>query len=187
MGATPVPNVALVRNVAPVPNLSTRPAHPAGQGHRWLLDMVEGLARTAVAPEPDHPSTATPLLWTERYEVWRLVWAPGEGSPWHFHAQGLGALFVVEGALEERTRGSAVPRVGIAGSPVGRSGRSRWIRAGEGRVFSPGRPHRLRAAHAGATTAVYAQAPPLLGPRPEGSECLLPCAPSPGAARPAIG
>jgi mannose-6-phosphate isomerase-like protein (cupin superfamily) len=156
--------------------------HPAGQGHRWLLDMVEGLARTAVAATPGEASAATALLWTEQYEVWRLVWAPGDGSPWHFHAEGVSALFVVEGALDERTRRGGRLRMVSSHPGIAPVSSSERIRGGEGRVFYPGRPHRLRAVPAGPTTAIYAQSPPALGPRPEGSACRLPCAPVPARA-----
>lgn len=124
----------------------------------FMLDIAAGLAATT--PAGSEPG-AELLIWTEGYEVWRLVWAPGAGSSWHGHVGIHSAFAVVAGTLEERRRGHrGVRRLG--------PGDSAWA--------DGARPHRLRAVGDEPVTVVHVEGPPRLGPRPAGS-CTLACRP----------
>jgi hypothetical protein len=127
--------------------------HP-GSGPVALLDLLQYY----VAETADLLPLAQPELTERRYElleltdeleIWAIHWPQGQGLELHDHGGSLGALWVVEGSLEEHYV-----------RPDRTLGR-RNIVAGGGAAFGPRYVHDVVNAHAAPATSVHAYSPPM--------------------------
>lgn len=89
------------------------------------------------------------LLETPEYEAWLIQWPPGTGLPTHDHGVSAGALFVVEGVLDED-----VPC--IDGTVA-----TRHLSAGQVVPFDLGYVHAVTNRSTVTATSVHVYSPPL--------------------------
>ena len=129
-------------------------AYPRSHGPLVLLDLLQCyVAETAeLLPRaaPDLAERSYELLeLTDELEIWAIHWPQGKGLELHDHGGSVGALWVVEGTLEEhyvrpeRTLGC------------------RNIVAGGGAAFGPLYVHDVVNAQAAPATSVHAYSPPM--------------------------
>jgi hypothetical protein len=129
-----------------------------------LLDLLQSyVAETAgLVPraEPDLTERRYELLeLTDELEIWAIHWPQGQGLELHDHGGSVGALWVVEGCLEEHYVG---PDQTLA---------RRSIVTGGGAAFGPTYIHDVVNAEAAPATSVHAYSPPMASMtfyRPEG-------------------
>ena len=120
-----------------------------------LLDLLQDyVAETAsflpLAP-PDLDERRYDLLeTTDDFEIWAIHWPQGQGLELHDHGGAAGALWVVEGSLEEHYIG--------ADATVGRRSIGAGAGAAFGPVVRPRRPERRRPPRPPASTPTL---PPL--------------------------
>jgi hypothetical protein len=86
---------------------------------------------------------------TDELEIWAIHWPQGKGLELHDHGGSVGALWVVEGTLEEHYV-----------RPERTLGR-RTIVAGGGAAFGPHYVHDVVNAQAAPATSVHAYSPPM--------------------------
>jgi len=119
-----------------------------------LLDILQSyVAETAeLLPRAD-PGLAERsyelLELTDELEIWAIHWPQGKGLELHDHGGSVGALWVVEGTLEEHYV-----------RPERTLGR-RTIVAGGGAAFGPHYVHDVVNAQAAPATSVHAYSPPM--------------------------
>jgi hypothetical protein len=128
--------------------------HPRPSGPLVLLDLLQGyVAETAeLLPraEPGLTERTYELLeLTDELEIWAIHWPQGQGLELHDHGGSVGALWVVEGTLEEHYV--------RAEESLGR----RSIVAGGGAAFGPHYVHDVVNAQAAPATSVHAYSPPM--------------------------
>jgi hypothetical protein len=119
-----------------------------------LLDLVQCyVAETASAlprAEPGLTERRYELLeLTDDLEIWAIHWPQGRGLELHDHGGSVGALWVVEGQLEEHY---VAPDRGLA---------RRRIVSGGGAAFGPTYVHDVVNAEAAPATSVHAYSPPM--------------------------
>ena len=129
-------------------------AYPRSNGPLVLLDLLQSyVAETAeLLPRAD-PGLAERsyelLELTDELEIWAIHWPQGKGLELHDHGGSVGALWVVEGTLEEHYV-----------RPERTLGR-RTIVAGGGAAFGPYYVHDVVNAQAAPATSVHAYSPPM--------------------------
>jgi hypothetical protein len=129
-------------------------AYPRSNGPLVLLDILQSyVAETAeLLPRAD-PGLAERsyelLELTDELEIWAIHWPQGKGLELHDHGGSVGALWVVEGTLEEHYV-----------RPERALGR-RTIVAGGGAAFGPHYVHDVVNAQAAPATSVHAYSPPM--------------------------
>jgi hypothetical protein len=129
-------------------------AYPRSNGPLVLLDLLQSyVAETAeLVPRAD-PGLAERsyelLELTDELEIWAIHWPQGKGLDLHDHGGSVGALWVVEGTLEEHYV-----------RPERTLGR-RTIVAGGGAAFGPHYVHDVVNAQAAPATSVHAYSPPM--------------------------
>ncbi|MGA2305690.1 MAG: cysteine dioxygenase family protein [Acidimicrobiales bacterium] len=129
-------------------------AYPRSNGPLVLLDLLQSyVAETAeLLPRAD-PGLAERsyelLELTDELEIWAIHWPQGKGLELHDHGGSVGALWVVEGTLEEHYV-----------RPERTLGR-RTIVAGGGAAFGPHYVHDVVNAQAAPATSVHAYSPPM--------------------------
>jgi hypothetical protein len=139
--------------IAPAAPLGTD-LHPRSNGPLVLLDLLQSyVAETAeLLPraEPGLTKRSYELLeLTDELEIWAIHWPQRQGLELHDHGGSVGALWVVEGTLEEHY---VRPEV-----TLGR----RSIVAGGGAAFGPHYVHDVVNAQAAPATSVHAYSPPM--------------------------
>ena len=120
-----------------------------------LLDLLQGyVTETAALLPVAAPSLAARsyelLELTDDLEIWAIHWPQGHGLELHDHGGSVGALWVVEGALEEHYLEPA------------RTLARRTIGAGAGAAFGPTYIHDVVNAQAAPATSVHAYSPPMV-------------------------
>ena len=131
-----------------------RNGRPRSNGPLVLLDLLQTyVAETAeLLPraEPGLTERSYELLeLTDELEIWAIHWPQGQGLELHDHGGSVGALWVVEGTLEEHyVRPEQV---------LGR----RSIVAGGGAAFGPHYVHDVVNSQAAPATSVHAYSPPM--------------------------
>jgi len=134
---------------APAPS-----AYPRSNGPLVLLDLLQSyVAETAELLPRAAPGLAERsyelLELTDDLEIWAIHWPQGQGLELHDHGGSVGALWVVEGTLEEHY---------VRPEPtLGR----RAIVAGGGAAFGPHYIHDVVNAQAAPATSVHAYSPPM--------------------------
>jgi hypothetical protein len=137
--------------------LLTPAPHPPQRGALGplaLLDLLQDyVGETAsflpLAP-PDLDERRFELLeLTDDFDIWAIHWPQGRGLDLHDHGGAAGALWVVEGSLEEHYIG--------VGATVAR----RSIVAGGGAAFGPSYVHDVVNVETTPATSVHAYSPPL--------------------------
>ncbi len=137
----------------PAPPPGSR-AHPQSNGPLVLLDLLQSY----VAETADWLPRAAPglaersyelLELTDELEIWAIHWPQGQGLELHDHGGSVGALWVVEGTLEEHYVRSE--------QTLGR----RSIVSGGGAAFGPHYVHDVVNAQAAPATSVHAYSPPM--------------------------
>jgi hypothetical protein len=128
--------------------------HPRSSGPLVLLDLLQSyVAETAeLLPraEPGLTERSYELLeLTDELEIWAIHWPQGQGLELHDHGGSVGALWVVEGTLEEHYV-----------RPEQTLGR-RSIVSGGGAAFGPHYVHDVVNAQAAPATSVHAYSPPM--------------------------
>jgi predicted metal-dependent enzyme (double-stranded beta helix superfamily) len=134
--------------------------HPRSSGPLGLLDLLQSyVAETAeLLPraEPGLTERSYELLeLTDELEIWAIHWPQGQGLELHDHGGSVGALWVVEGALEEHY---VRPEHHVR--PERALGR-RSIVSGGGAAFGPHYVHDVVNAQAAPATSVHAYSPPM--------------------------
>src|SRR5580704_9926636 len=129
-------------------------AYPRSNGPLVLLDLLQSyVAETAeLLPlaEPGLVERSYELLeLNDELEIWAIHWPQGQGLELHDHGGSVGALWVVEGALEEHFV-----------NPEQTLGR-RSIVSGGGAAFGPTYIHDVVNADAAPATSVHAYSPPM--------------------------
>jgi hypothetical protein len=119
-----------------------------------LLDLLQSyVAETAdllIPPAPDLTVRTYDLLeLTDEIEIWAIHWPKDQGLELHDHGGSVGALWVVEGALEEHY----LERDGSLSS--------RSIVTGGGAAFGPTYVHDVVNAHEAPATSVHVYSPPM--------------------------
>jgi hypothetical protein len=136
---------------APPPGFRTR---PRANGPLVLLDLLQSY----VAETADLLPRAAPglversyelLELTDELEIWAIHWPQGQGLELHDHGGSVGALWVVEGTLDEHYV-----------RPEQSLGR-RSIVAGGGAAFGPHYVHDVVNSQAAPATSVHAYSPPM--------------------------
>jgi hypothetical protein len=133
-----------------------RPAegHPAGSGPLALLDLlqcyVDETGDLLPLAAPDLTERHYQLLeLTDEIEIWAIHWPQGQGLELHDHGGSVGALWVVEGALQEHYV-----------QPDGALAR-RSIVTGGGAAFGPRYVHDVVNSDAAPATSMHAYSPPM--------------------------
>ena len=139
--------------VVPAPPPVSR-AYPRSNGPLMLLDLLQSyVAETAELLPRAAPGLAERsyelLELTDELEIWAIHWPQGQGLELHDHGGSVGALWVVEGTLEEHYVRSE--------QSLGR----RSIVAGGGAAFGPHYVHDVVNAEPGPATSVHAYSPPM--------------------------
>jgi predicted metal-dependent enzyme (double-stranded beta helix superfamily) len=127
---------------------------PRALGPLALLDLLQSYvsetAELLPVAQPDLAERQYELLeLTDELEIWAIHWPQGQGLELHDHGGSVGALWVVEGSLEEhyvrteRTLGK------------------RTIVSGGGAAFGPHYVHDVVNALAAPATSVHAYSPPM--------------------------
>jgi len=115
-----------------------------------LQDYVAETASFLPLARPDLDQRRYDLLETaDDFEIWAIHWPQGQGLELHDHGGAAGALWVVEGSLEEHYIG--------ADATVGR----RSLGAGTGAAFGPSYVHDVLNVQTAPATSVHAYSPPL--------------------------
>jgi predicted metal-dependent enzyme (double-stranded beta helix superfamily) len=132
-------------------------AYPRPNGPLVLLDLLHSyVAETAELLPRAAPGLAERsyelLELTDELEIWAIHWPQGQGLELHDHGGSVGALWVVEGTLEEH-----YVRPEHREQTLGR----RSIVAGGGAAFGPHYVHDVVNAQAAPTTSVHAYSPPM--------------------------
>jgi hypothetical protein len=127
-------------------------AYPRSNGPLVLLDLLQSyVAETAeLLPraDPGLVERSYELLeLTDELEIWAIHWPQGQGLELHDHGGSVGALWVVEGTLEEHY---VRPERTIG---------SRSIVSGGGAAFGPHYVHDVVNAQAAPATSVHAYSP----------------------------
>jgi hypothetical protein len=107
---------------------------------------------TIEVPRPDPADTTRTyslLELRDDFEIWAIHWPTDQGLQLHDHGGSSGALWVVDGSLDE-----------VAIERSGRRSR-RHLGAGQGTSFGPAHIHDVVNRHTAATTSVHAYAPPM--------------------------
>jgi predicted metal-dependent enzyme (double-stranded beta helix superfamily) len=136
------------------------PAAPLGSGARRpngplvLLDLLQSYVAETVDLLPRAQPGLTERTYellelTDELEIWAIHWPQGQGLELHDHGGSVGALWVVEGTLEEHYV-----------RPEQTLGR-RNIVAGGGAAFGPHYVHDVVNAQAAPATSVHAYSPPM--------------------------
>jgi predicted metal-dependent enzyme (double-stranded beta helix superfamily) len=128
--------------------------YPRSNGPLVLLDLLQSyVAETAeLLPraDPGLVERSYELLeLTDELEIWAIHWPQGQGLELHDHGGSVGALWVVEGTLEEHY---VRPERTIG---------SRSIVSGGGAAFGPHYVHDVVNAQAAPATSVHAYSPPM--------------------------
>jgi predicted metal-dependent enzyme (double-stranded beta helix superfamily) len=130
---------------------------PTRHGDRLEPEDLRALAaRVAAQPElwkPHFDPDATERMFAalhrdEVLDVWAIFWLPEHDTGWHDHDTSSGAVYVVEGALEEHVLRLAQPE------------RRTRHAAGSSFMFLPSHIHRITCA-APRATSIHAYSPPL--------------------------
>jgi cysteine dioxygenase type I len=129
-------------------------AYPRSNGPLVLLDLLQSyVAETAeLLPraEPGLVERSYELLeLNDELEIWAIHWPQGQGLELHDHGGSVGALWVIEGTLEEHY---VRPERTIG---------CRSIVAGGGAAFGPHYVHDVVNAQAAPATSVHAYSPPM--------------------------
>jgi predicted metal-dependent enzyme (double-stranded beta helix superfamily) len=128
-----------------------------GHGPLALLNLLQEYVTETAELQP----VAQPSLTERRYEllertddveIWAIHWPQGHRLELHDHGGSVGALWVVEGTLEEHYVRPGRPERTLA---------RRSIVAGGGAAFGPRYIHDVVNAQAAPTTSVHAYAPPM--------------------------
>ena len=115
-----------------------------------LADYVAETASFLAMAPPDLPDRRYELLeLTGDFDIWAIHWPRGQGLELHDHGGAAGALWVVEGSLEEHY-------IGADGAVSRRS-----IVAGGGAAFGPRYVHDVVNVETTPATSVHAYSPPL--------------------------
>jgi predicted metal-dependent enzyme (double-stranded beta helix superfamily) len=127
---------------------------PVVVGPLALLDAVQAyvseMAGLLPVAHPDLTVRSYELLeLTDELEIWAIHWPQGKRLELHDHGGSAGALWVVEGSLEEHYIGSP--------GTVGR----RSLAAGGGAAFGPTYIHDVVNAEPAPATSVHAYSPPM--------------------------
>jgi hypothetical protein len=129
-------------------------SYPRSNGPLVLLDLLQSyVAETAeLLPRAD-PGLAERsyelLELSDELEIWAIHWPQGQGLELHDHGGSVGALWVIEGTLEEHY---VRPERTIG---------CRSIVAGCGAAFGPHYVHDVVNAQAAPATSVHAYSPPM--------------------------
>src|ERR1035437_9149540 len=128
----------------------TQPLH----GPLALLDLLQTYvtetAELLPVAQPDLTKRRYDLLeLTDELEIWAIHWPHGQGLELHDHGGSVGALWVVEGSLEEHY---VHPERTLA---------RRSIVAGGGAAFGPTYIHDVVNAQVTSATSVHAYSPPM--------------------------
>lgn len=131
-----------------------RPPRREALGPVALLDLLQDyVAETASflpLARPDLDERRYDLLETaDDFEIWAIHWPQGQGLELHDHGGSVGALWVVEGMLEEHYVRSE--------QTLGR----RTIVSGGGAAFGPHYVHDVVNAQVAPATSVHAYSPPM--------------------------
>jgi hypothetical protein len=131
-----------------------RPPRRGALGPVALLDLLQDyVAETASflpLARPDLDERRYDLLESaDDFEIWAIHWPQGQGLELHDHGGAAGALWVVEGSLEEHYIG--------ADANVGR----RSIGAGAGAAFGPSYVHDVLNVETTPATSIHAYSPAL--------------------------
>jgi hypothetical protein len=129
-------------------------AYPRSNGPLVLLDLLQSyVAETAeLLPraDPDLVERSYELLeLSDELEIWAIHWPQGQGLELHDHGGSVGALWVIEGTLEEHY---VRPERTIG---------CRSIVSGGGAAFGPHYVHDVVNAQAAPATSVHAYSPPM--------------------------
>jgi len=127
---------------------------PVGLGPLALLDAVQAyvIEMAGLLPAPDLNLTERSyelLELTDELEIWAIHWPQGQRLEMHDHGGSVGALWVVEGSLEEHyiQSGGSVARRALA--------------TGWGAAFGPTYIHDVVNAQPAPATSVHAYSPPM--------------------------
>jgi hypothetical protein len=128
----------------------------AGQAPLDPLALLDLLQRYALETADCLPIAAPDLVerqyelleLTDDLEIWAIHWPQGRGLELHDHGGSVGALWVVEGTLEEQY---------VEQSRV----TARSITAGGGEAFRPAYIHDVVNAQAAPATSLHAYSPPM--------------------------
>jgi hypothetical protein len=139
--------------IVPAPPPGSR-ARPQSNGPLVLLDLLQSyVAETADLLPRAAPGLAERsyelLELTDELEIWAIHWPQGQGLELHDHGGSVGALWVVEGTLDEHYVRSE--------QSLGR----RSIVSGGGAAFGPHYIHDVVNAQAAPATSVHAYSPPM--------------------------
>jgi predicted metal-dependent enzyme (double-stranded beta helix superfamily) len=123
-------------------------------GALGLLDLVADYVAETAAVLPVAPANLTArhyelLERSDHVEIWAIHWPQGQGLELHDHGGSVGALWVVNGSLEEHY------------VQVGRAVGRRSIVAGGGAAFGPRYVHDVVNVGADPVTSVHAYSPPM--------------------------
>jgi hypothetical protein len=124
---------------------------------RLLAAYVRSSSCTGGLPLADPGQTVRTydlLELSDDLEIWALHWPADQGLELHDHGGSTGALWVVEGRLDEH----AVERSETGDQT--RLHRSE-IKSGQGRAFGPSHIHNVVNRHRTAATSIHAYAPPM--------------------------
>jgi hypothetical protein len=129
-------------------------AYPGSYGPLGLLDLLQSyVAETddlLPRAEPGLTARGYELLeLTDELEIWAIHWPQGQGLELHDHGGSVGALWVVQGSLEEQYV-----------RPERTLGR-RSIVAGGGAAFGPRYVHDVVNTQAAPATSLHAYSPPM--------------------------
>jgi predicted metal-dependent enzyme (double-stranded beta helix superfamily) len=128
--------------------------YPKASGPLALLDLLQSYVAETAEWLPRPPAGLTErsyelLELTDELEIWAIHWPQGQGLELHDHGGSVGALWVVEGSLEEHYVG---PEQNLA---------RRSIVSGGGAAFGPHYVHDVVNAQAAPATSVHAYSPPM--------------------------
>jgi hypothetical protein len=151
------------------------PAQAAGSGARQplsplaLLDLLQDYVTETAELLPRPPGDLTDRMYellelTDDLEIWAIHWPKDQGLELHDHGGSVGAVWVIEGALEEHYVG---PDRALA---------FRTLVAGGGAAFGPTYVHDVVNPHDVPATSVHAYSPPMASMtffRQEGSRLVV--------------
>jgi hypothetical protein len=140
------------------PRLGSRPVIPARPratlGPIELLDLVRGYVAETASVLPTAPAGLSARAYellelSDELEIWAIHWPREQGLELHDHGGSVGALWMVEGCLDEHalTSGGTLAR--------------RRLEAGSGAAFGPTYIHDVVNLGDAPATSVHAYAPPM--------------------------
>ena len=129
-------------------------ARPKPYGPLALLDLLQSYVEETADLLPRAEARLTErsyelLELSDELEIWAIHWPQGQGLELHDHGGSVGALWVVEGSLQEHYLGPE------------RSVSHRSIVAGGGAAFGPHYVHDVVNVQPAPATSVHAYSPPM--------------------------